>query len=168
MLLILTAGGTIDKSYAPGVGTRELMNNGTLIPEILQQARASGFEVKALMEKDSLDMTDDDRATLATACAQATAQRIIITHGTDSMVATAGAIAAHPGNATKTIILTGASKPWCLKNADADFNLGFAAGAARFAPAGVWVAMNGQAHPHSQVAKNPVTGLFESLTDSLR
>jgi L-asparaginase len=166
MILIIAAGGTIDKSYAPGAGTRELMNNGTLIPDILQQARAMEFEVTSLMAKDSLDMTDADRTAIAAACAAAAAGRIIVAHGTDSMVATAAAIAAHPGNEAKTIILTGAAKPWCLKNSDADFNLGFAAGAACFAPPGIWVAMNGQARPYDKVAKNPATGMFEPITET--
>jgi L-asparaginase len=163
-LLIIATGGTIDKSYAPGAGTRELENNETQIPAILAQARVHAYAHTVLLAKDSLDITDPDRQHIAAFCADVPETRLLITHGTDSMVATAAAIAAHPGNAAKTIVLTGASKPWCLKNSDADFNLGFASGVANFAPAGIWVAMNGQAHPHHNVTKNPATGMFEAST----
>jgi len=163
-LLIIATGGTIDKSYAPGAGTRELENNETQIPAILAQARVDGYAHTVLLAKDSLDITEPDRQRIAAFCADAAHDRLMITHGTDSMVATAAAIAAHPGNAAKTIVLTGASKPWCLKNSDADFNLGFAAGVAQFSAPGVWIAMNGQAHLHHDVAKNPTTGMFEART----
>jgi L-asparaginase len=162
--LIIATGGTIDKSYAPGAGTRELENNETQIPAILAQARVQTYAHTVLLAKDSLDITETDRQHIAAFCADAPEHRLLITHGTDSMVATAAAIAAHPGNEAKTIVLTGAAKPWCLKNSDADFNLGFASGVANFAPAGVWVAMNGHAHLYHNVTKNPATGMFEAST----
>lgn len=162
-LLIIATGGTIDKTYASGGGTRDLSNGDTQIPAMLAQARVHTGDVIPLLAKDSLDMTDEDRALIAATCAAADAARIVITHGTDTMSLTAAVLAAHPGVGGKTIVLTGAAQPWCLRGSDADFALGFAAGVARCASAGVWIAMNGQAHPHDRCRKNLATGVFEPV-----
>ena len=118
------------------------------------------WEVMRLLAKDSLDMTDDDRATILTACAAASVQSIVITHGTDTMVETARFIAA--SKLDKTIVLTGAAQPARMKDSDADFNLGFAAATALFKPPGVYVAMNGNAFDWDKCRKNADTGVFEA------
>jgi L-asparaginase len=115
-----------------------------------------------LMAKDSLDMTDDDRAEILTACAASPCRSIVITHGTDSMVKTAAFIAAK--TLAKTIVLTGAAQPARMRDSDADFNLGFAAGIALSKPPGVYVAMNGSAFAWNKVRKNPDSGVFEAIS----
>ena len=118
-------------------------------------------DVRTLMMIDSLQMTDEDRQIILQQCRSAPEGRIVITHGTDTMVETAGVLAA--GVADKTIVLTGAMIPYKFGSSDGLFNLGSALAFAQTLPAGVYVAMNGRYFAWNRVRKNRKTGMFEDV-----
>jgi L-asparaginase len=116
---------------------------------------------------DSLEMTDADRALIVEQCRQASESELIITHGTDTMVETAAALArALPPHSGKTLVLTGAMIPYAFGSSDGLFNLGSAVSFAQALPSGVYVAMNGTAFPWSEVRKNRESGVFERIERS--
>ena len=139
-LAVLTTGGTIDKIYFDALS--EFQVGETAIHAILREANVGfAFEVRSLMRKDSLEMTDADRALVREAVAASDCRRILVTHGTDTMVDTARALGEV---ADKTVVFTGAMQPASLRSSDAVFNIGFAVAAARLLPPGVYLAMNGE------------------------
>lgn len=166
MIRIVVTGGTFDKEYNELQGT--LFFKDTHVPEMLRLGRSRvEVAVDPLMMVDSLDMTEADRSRIVEACRVAPEARLVVTHGTDTMVQTARALAT-AGDAelaAKTIVLTGAMVPYALADSDASFNLGAAVAFARSLVPGVWVAMNGVAHPWSNVRKNRERGVFEPLGD---
>ena len=117
--------------------------------------------VTTLMMIDSLDMTDSHRQAIASSCVSCAEDRIVITHGTDTMVETAAVVAARV--TAKTIVLTGAMVPYAFGSSDGLFNLGSALSFAQVLPTGVYVAMNGTAFPWDGVRKNVKTGYFEAV-----
>lgn len=161
-LLVITTGGTIDKTYGVGAGVRDLSFSAEVaITDFLRKVQAVlDHSVMRLMAKDSLDMTRSDRETISALCAAVPQQRILITHGTDTMIKTAAAIAAKRIR-HKTIVLTGASQPAVMKGSDANFNAGFAMGSALLAKPGVYIAMNANLYPWNKCLKNAATGIFE-------
>jgi L-asparaginase len=155
---ILITGGTFDKSYNELTG--QLYFQDSHLPEMLKLGRCNlDVDVRTLMMIDSLDMTADDREIILEHCHRAPESRIVITHGTDTMVETAAAIAKEPLN--KTIILTGAMVPYKFGSSDGLFNLGSALAFAQTLPPGVYVAMNGKYFLWDKVRKNRQTGMFE-------
>ena len=157
---LLLTGGTIDKSYNESNG--ELNFVETHIPEILALGRnQSTLEIESLMMKDSLEMNDADRDIITNACIKSNQTKILITHGTDTLVETAKVIAAQ--NLQKTIVLVGAMVPFVFKHSDAMFNVGFALGVLQVLPQGVYVAMNGKVFNWDDVQKNKEKGLFEKI-----
>jgi len=163
VILILVTGGTFDKQYNELSGT--LAFTKTHVPEMLRLGRCRvDVAVRPLMMIDSLDMTDADRRAIADACHLSTEARIVITHGTDTMVETARMLAeTMSASGEKTIVLTGAMVPYAFGSSDGLFNLGSALSFAQVLPPGVYVAMNGRAFAWNQVRKNRDTGAFESL-----
>ena len=157
---LLVTGGTIDKSYCPVEGA--LSFSRTHVLAMLKQARVALPEdkVQTLLLKDSLDLTEADREVICQAACAATETKLIITHGTDTMVQTAERLAAR--HLAKTVVLVGAMVPYTFSNSDGLFNLGLAFGAVQLLPAGVYVAMNGRIFPWHTVRKNKTQGLFES------
>ena len=160
-LRILVTGGTIDKIYHPAEG--RLGFERTSVLDMLQQARVPLCPdcVETVLLKDSLEMDDADRTAIAAACQRAPEGRLLITHGTDTMVDTAAHLAARV--AGRTIVLTGAMVPFSVSHSDALFNFGFALAAARLLPAGVYVAMNATVFPWNEVRKNREGGWFEAI-----
>jgi L-asparaginase len=158
MIAILVCGGTFDKRYDEITG--RLFFRDTHVPEMLRLGRSRvDVSIETLMMVDSLDMTAADRGRIADRCRDVNEQRLVITHGTDTMVGTAAVLAAEvPG---KTIVLTGAMIPYAFGSSDGLFNLGSALSFAQALPAGVYVAMNGTAFPWNQVRKNRASGHFE-------
>ena len=155
---ILVTGGTFDKEYNELAGT--LFFQDTHLPEMLRLGRSRvEATVETLMMIDSLDMTDADRSRIVTACVRSPETRIVITHGTDTMVETARAVA--HGVRDKTVVLTGAMVPYAFGSSDGLFNLGSALSFAEVLPPGVYIAMNGQHFPWDRVRKNRETGVFE-------
>ena len=157
---VLVTGGTFDKEYDEIRGAFSF--HDTHLPELLRQGRCGlDLEIRTLMMVDSLDMTDADRDLIAEQCARSPEDRIVITHGTDTMVETARALA-HAGLSERTIVLTGAMVPFAFGSSDGLFNLGSALSFAQVLPAGVYVAMNGRCFPWDDVRKNRDSGRFEA------
>ena len=160
MVLIVVTGGTFDKTYDEIAG--RLSFRETHLPEMLHLGRSRvDVTITPLMMIDSLEMTDADRAAIAQVCADAVESRIVVTHGTDTMVETAAAIAARVTG--KTVVLTGAMIPYAFGSSDGLFNLGSALSLAQALPPGVYVAMNGRFFPWDRVRKNRETGVFEAI-----
>lgn len=156
-LTIITTGGTIDKVYFDAKSDYQV--GAPQIGEILEQLGvAFDFEVVPVLRKDSLDMTAADRAQIRAVVERQRHRHVIITHGTDSMVDTARALANLPG---KTIVLTGALNPARFQGSDAVFNIGCAVGAVQSLGEGVWIAMNGCIWDPAHVRKNRAANRFE-------
>jgi L-asparaginase len=120
--------------------------------------------VRTLLMIDSLDMTDADRALIVNQCREAAGSRILVTHGTDTMVETARALAgALPSEMGKTIVLTGAMVPYAFGSSDGLFNLGSALSFVQVLTPGVYLAMNGRCFQWDRVRKNRETGAFEAV-----
>jgi L-asparaginase len=161
MIRIFVTGGTFDKEYDEIHG--RLFFKDTHVVEMLRLGRSRvEVSVRTLMMVDSLEMSEDDRAVIVRNCAQCDEDRLVVTHGTDTMVDTAARLAA-AGLAGKTIVLTGAMIPYAFGSSDGLFNLGSALSFAQVLPPGVYVAMNGTAFPWDQVRKNRQTGTFERM-----
>ena len=159
MIRVFVTGGTFDKTYDEIAGT--LAFGDTHLPEMLRLGRCHvDVSVRTLMMIDSLAMTDDDRAIVVRNCLTCEESRIVVTHGTDTMVETAAALAA--GVTGKTIVLTGAMVPYAFGSSDGLFNLGSALSFAQTLPPGVYIAMNGRHFAWDRVKKNKQTGVFEA------
>jgi L-asparaginase len=157
---ILVTGGTFDKEYDELTG--RLFFRDTHIDEMLRLGRARlDLTVETVMMIDSLDMDDAGRAAIVARCRAAAERAIVITHGTDTMVETAGALAAAALDG-KTVVLTGAMVPYAFGSSDGLFNLGSALSFVQVLPPGVYVAMNGRHFPWDAVRKNRETGVFET------
>ena len=159
MIQILITGGTFDKSYNHVKG--DLYFKKTHIPEMLERSKSRlNVNVKTLMMIDSLEMTQKDIQLIINECINSKSKRIIITHGTDTMVRTASKIAKEVKD--KTIVLTGAMIPYAFgSSSDGFFNLGSALSFVQVLKKGVYVAMNGQYFKHDKVKKNIEKGFFE-------
>lgn len=158
---ILVTGGTFDKEYDMINGKLDFEE--THVPEMLKLGRCTlETEVRTVMMVDSLDMTDTDRELLLHNCKNAPEDKIIITHGTDTMALTAAYLA--KATLTKTIVITGAMIPYKFGSSDGFFNLGAALAFAQTLPNGVYVAMNGRYYHWDNVVKNKKTGYFEELS----
>ena len=157
---ILVTGGTFDKEYDEIHG--RLFFQESHLPEMLRLGRCRlEVNVRTIMMVDSLDMSDADREAIAQNCRQCEEARIVITHGTDTMVETAKVLAQRVEG--KTIVLTGAMIPYAFGSSDGMFNLGSALSFVQVLPPGVYVAMNGKCFAWDAVRKNRQTGVFESL-----
>ncbi len=159
---IFSTGGTFDKEYDEIHG--ELYFKETHIPEILKTGRCTAHvDVRTLMMIDSTDMTDEDRETIAQNCAKALEDKIIVTHGTDTMVQTAHAIAGK--KIDKIIVLTGAMIPYKFGSSDGFFNIGCALGFVQCLGPGVYIVMNGKCFTWDNCKKNLKTGIFEAMKE---
>lgn len=157
---ILVTGGTFDKDYDELNG--QLLFKDTHIAEMLRLGRSRvEVSIRTVMMIDSLEMTETDRALIVQNCAQCAEERIVITHGTDTMTETAAAIAAAVSG--KTIVLTGAMIPYAFGSSDGLFNLGSALSFVQILPPGIYVAMNGKCFPWDRVRKNRERGEFEEI-----
>jgi L-asparaginase len=158
---VFVTGGTFDKEY--NFITGELYFKDTHLPSMFERGRCTlDIDVKTLMMVDSLEMTNADREIIAYTCRNAKADRIIITHGTDTMVDTAKFLAEDA--MTKTIVITGAMIPYAFgTSSDGFFNLGSALAFVQVLPPGVYIVMNGKYYKWDNVRKNRNTGYFEAL-----
>ena len=155
---ILVTGGTFDKEYDELAGV--LLFQETHVPEMLRLGRSLvPVAVSTVMMVDSLQMTDADREKILARCREAPEERVVVTHGTDTMVETARVLAA--AQTGKTIVLTGAMVPYAFGSSDGLFNLGSALSFAQVLPPGVYVAMNGRCLPAERARKNRDLGVFE-------
>jgi L-asparaginase len=157
-ILVVTTGGTIDKQYFDALSEYQIVES--VIGKLLATARvAHPFRVVELLRKDSLELTDDDRALIAATIAGAPETHVVVTHGTDTMTDTAQALA---GIAGKTIVLCGAMAPARFAESDAAFNLGMAFATCQAAQPGVWITMSGSVFDGLTVRKDREAGKFVS------
>ncbi len=158
-LCIVTTGGTIDKIYFDDKSDYQIGE-----PQIGNILRELGvnfeFSVIPILRKDSLHVSDADRELLRATIAAQDAKHVLVTHGTDTMVATAKVLDAIKD---KTIVLTGALSPARFRGSDAEFNVGCAVGAVQCLPAGVYIAMNGRVWDPHKVRKNIAANRFEPI-----
>ena len=157
-LLIVTTGGTIDKIYFDDKSDYQIGDPqiGGILKELGVGFR---FNVIPILRKDSLHISAADRELIRATIAAQAATRVLITHGTDTMVDTARALAEIEG---KTIVLTGALNPARFRGSDAEFNIGCAVGAVQSLPPGVYIAMNGRIWNPNKVRKNVTANRFEA------
>ena len=161
MIRIFVTGGTFDKTYDEITG--RLTFGDSHLGEMLGLGRSRvPVSIRTLMMIDSLEMSDEDRQLIVRNCASCDETRILVTHGTDTMVDTATALAR--GTTGKTIVLTGAMIPYAFGSSDGLFNLGSALSFAQVLPAGIYIAMNGQCFEWDKVRKNRETGAFEPVS----
>jgi L-asparaginase len=149
-IVIVTTGGTIDKAYFDALSTYQI--GEPVVKKLLDGANVTHpYRIVELLRKDSLELTDQDRERLKETVAGLDEQRIVITHGTDTMTDSAGVLASIP---QKTIVLTGALSPARFAESDATFNIGMAFAAVQTLSPGVYVAMNGRVFRGDEVKKD--------------
>jgi L-asparaginase len=157
---ILTTGGTIDKFYFDAKDSFQV--GEPQIGQLLREANVTvEYEIRALLHKDSLELTDEDRALIVAAVRDTPGDRFLITHGTDTMLLTAEAL--QRGVTGKVMVLTGSMQPAISRTSDAFFNIGFAFSAAQQLPPGAYVAMNGRIFRPGAARKNVEQGRFEAI-----
>ncbi len=157
-ILVLTTGGTIDKVYFDAKSDYQV--GQTVIGNLLEQAEAHHpYRIQPLLQKDSLELTDEDRQLIHDTIAAAKESRVVVTHGTDTMTHTAAVLEDIDG---KAIVLTGSLAPARFAMTDAMFNVGMAFAAAQVVDHGVYIAMNGHIFPANRVQKNREQNRFES------
>lgn len=160
-ILFIQTGGTIDKDYPRQTKGYAFEITEPAVKQILNKINpAFEFEVITLLQKDSLDLTVKDKKKIFEECEKTETDKIIITHGTDTMIETAKFLSEIKN---KTIVLTGAFKPEKFTNSDADFNVGTAIGAINVLEYGVYIAMNGRIFKYNLVVRDKETGKFTEL-----
>lgn len=152
IIKIFTTGGTIDKIYSEEKNTLNFSFGKSAINELSENKVKLNFDydIEKLLEKDSLEMTEEDRQFIKKACAGAITDKILITHGTDTMINTARVLSDIKG---KVIVLTGAAQPHRFRESDAEFNIGVAIGALTVLDKGVYIAMNGRVYEWDKCQK---------------
>ncbi len=178
---VLCTGGTFEKVYGSGAGVRNFSFPAkSAVEAILARFGVSDVPITYIQAqaKDSLDMNENDRYQIALYCINGNTTASVVIHGTDTMIETAGIIHRHIAKfgsgtttshavqsylAKKVVVLTGALQPACMRESDAEFNLGGALVAAQTCPPGVFIVMGGRIYPWDKCKKNPTTGHFESI-----
>ena len=156
---IMTTGGTIDKIYFDEKSSYEI--GEPQIGEVLRDANLTiKYWIAPLLRKDSLDLTTEDRKLIKSMVLESSAEKIVITHGTDTMVETAQFLTGIP---ERTIVLTGSMQPARFRFTDAIYNIASAITAVQLLPAGVWIAMNGQIFDPQKSRKNIELNRFENI-----
>lgn len=157
---LLVTGGTFDKEYNELQGSLHFKD--THVMEMLRLGRNKvDIEIRTMMMVDSLEMADEDREIIKDACLRSKEDRILITHGTDTMEVTARFLGERITD--KTIVLTGAMVPYVFGSSDGLFNLGSALAFVQTLPPGVYIAMNGRYFSWDNVRKNRSVGMFEEM-----
>ncbi len=157
---VFVTGGTFDKEYDLISG--ELFFKDTHLNEMLRLARSQvDIEIRTIMMVDSISINEDDRQIILQNCQKCKEEKILITHGTDTMVETASLLSKHIKD--KTIVLTGAMIPYTFGSSDGLFNLGSALAFLQVLPNGIYIAMNGRFFNWDNVKKNKKTGFFEEI-----
>lgn len=158
----VTTGGTIDKIYFDALSQFEV--GDSQVRHILTEGLVGfDYDIVSLLQKDSLEMDDEDRGMLRDFIASDDATRFVVTHGTDTMVETAEALAGLPD---KSIVLTGALSPARFRTTDAVFNVGMAVAAVQLVEPGIYIAMSGQVFPANRVRKNRDANRFELIAQT--
>jgi len=164
-LLIISTGGTIEKTYCELAGT--MANHVSVLDVMLASLQLPGVHVErlALMNKDSLEMTavDHQRIVAAAVARAADQDGIVIVHGTDRLAVTGEALHARwtePAAPQIPVVLTGAMRPYELRSSDALQNLTEAIMAAQLLPVGVYAVLHGQVLRFPGVSKDSSRGTF--------
>ncbi len=156
---IMTTGGTIDKVYFDAKSSYEI--GEPQIDDVLRDANLTvDYQITPLLRKDSLDLNDADRELIKAAVTESSIDKIVMTHGTDTMVATANYLRGISG---KTVVLTGSMQPARFRFTDAIYNIASAITAVQLLPTGVWIAMNGQIFDPEKSRKNIEMNRFETI-----
>lgn len=156
-IVFYTAGGTIDKIYFDAKSQYEV--GESILGEILKEGNVTfTHECKVIMQKDSLDLTDDDRDIIFERLSNEPNRHIILTHGTDTMIQTAKRLVSIRN---KVVVLTGSMSPARFRSSDAPFNIACAIGAVQTLDDGIYICMNGRIFPPENVVKNRKKGVFE-------
>jgi len=157
-VVFIQTGGTIDKDYPKKERGYAFEFGEPAVERILQRVNPSfDFEVISVFEKDSLDITSEDRKRIYDACRKARSSKIVITHGTDTIIETARELSKIRG---KAIVLTGSMRPEKFSDSDASFNVGTAIGAVNVIEDGVYIAMNGGVYRWDRVRRDGDSGRF--------
>lgn len=160
MITLFATGGTIDKIYFDALS--EFSIGEPQAPRLFEESNIrEGFTVESVLKKDSLEITQDDRLLLREKVSNSQGSKVLITHGTDTMVDTAKVLAETITD--KTVIFLGAMQPARMRVSDAPFNLGFAFAAVQLLEPGIYIAMSGKVFSYDQVVKNRKAGQFEAL-----
>jgi len=160
-ILFIQTGGTIDKDYPRTTNGYSFEITSPSVKRILENIHASfEYEILPLLQKDSLDITEEDRKIIYNTCKESNYKKIIITHGTDTMIETAKVLSSIR---KKIIVLTGAKLPERFTNSDARFNIGVAVGVLNTLEEGVFIAMNGKVFQYDKVKLDKTTGKFIDL-----
>jgi L-asparaginase len=163
-ILFIQTGGTIDKDYPKTVKGYGFEITKPAVESILKKLPlAIKYKITSFLKKDSQEITEEDRSNLLKFCSTVKEDKIIITHGTDTMIQTAKYLSTIKN---KTIILTGAMLPEKFKDSDASFNLGIALGAIEYLERGVYVAMNGRVYRNNYVKRESKTGHFIQISST--
>lgn len=157
-IVFIQTGGTIDKDYPKPIKGYAFEITESAVKRVLQKVNPNfDFEIISILKKNSLDITEEDRNKIYETCQKTKNNKIIITHGSDTMIVTAKKLAAIKN---KAMILTGAMRPEKFSDSDASFNIGTAIGAINVLSEGVYIAMNGRVYPWNSVKRNLETGQF--------
>jgi len=157
-ILFIQTGGTIDKDYPKSTKGYAFEITEPAVTRIFNKIKpVFEFEILSLLQKDSLELNNNDRQKILDACLYSNEDKVIITHGTDTMIETAKFLSIIKD---KTIVLTGATKPEKFKESDAEFNLGAAVGAIGVIHPGIYIAMNGRIFEYDKVKREEATGIF--------
>ena len=161
-VLFIQTGGTIDKDYPKSTKGWAFEIHDPAVDRILTKLNPSfNYVIKSVLKKDSLEITDQDRMLLLEKCKSAKENKIIITHGTDTLSETANFLSEIKN---KTIILTGAMRPERFTNSDADLNIGIAIGGVQSLSHGIYIAMHGLILPYDEISRNMETGQYLKST----
>ena len=157
-ITFIQTGGTIDKAYPRILKSYAFEIADPAVQRIFERVKPNfTAKIVKLLKKDSLDLTDKDRRKIYQACLSEPCERIVITHGTDTMIKTAEALQTLKN---KTIVLTGAMLPETMRESDAMFNIGLAIGAVQILTHGVYIAMSGRIYPWDACKKSEKTCKF--------
>jgi L-asparaginase len=160
-ILFIQTGGTVDKDYPKTTLGYAFEITDPAVGRILPEANPSfEYEIVSVCKKDSTELTGEDRDKILGLCVGSVSDKIIITHGTDTMLETAERLR---DIKDKTIVITGAMRPERFSNTDASFNVGLAVGGVQSLPFGVYVAMHGIVLPWNKITRNPETGQFMQI-----
>ena len=157
-IVFIQTGGTIDKEYPKSTKGYAFEIGEPAVLRILAKVNpAFSYQLISILRKDSMEITDDDRAKIFQVCRKVTSDKIVITHGTDTMIKTAKKLSTI---SKKTIVITGAMRPEKFSDSDAMFNVGSAVTAVESLPRGVYICMHGRVYSWDRVKRNMKTGQF--------
>ena len=157
-IVFIQTGGTIDKDYPRKQGGYAFEIGPPAVSRIIEKLNPTfRYEIRPILQKDSLDLTVEDRQTLRKVCMEEACPYLILTHGTDTLKETAYTLTGIPG---KTIILTGSMRPERFSNSDAPIQIGMAIGAIEYLSEGVYIAMHGRVMPANKCQRNAETGQY--------